>query len=29
VTGTFNGLPVVARTRVDPWVLSAGVSMNF
>ncbi len=29
VTGFFGPAPVLARTRVDPWVLSAGVSFNF
>lgn len=28
-TGTFNGLPVVGETRLDPWAFSAGVVLRF
>lgn len=28
-TGTFGGFPLVAQTRVDPWVVSAGGSFSF
>ena len=28
-TGTFNGLPVVGETKLDPWALTTGVSFTF
>lgn len=27
--GTFNGLPVVGETKLDPWAFSAGVAVRF
>jgi len=28
-TGTFAGLPVVGKTRLDPWAFSGGVVYHF
>jgi outer membrane protein W len=28
-TGTFNGLPVVGETRLDPWAFTGGVALHF
>jgi outer membrane protein len=28
-TGTFNGLPVVGETRLDPWAFTAGAAVRF
>lgn len=29
VTGSLGPMPVLARTRVDPWIISAGISAHF
>ena len=28
-TGTFQGLPVVGQTRLDPWAFTAGAAFHF
>ncbi len=27
--GTFNGLPVTARAKLDPWAVSVGATFRF